>query len=365
MIVSIMPIIPDQPQHERTLTARGAVRATVRDVAEKAGVSVATVDRVLNRRAPVSSGTARRVLDAAQTLGFHASALLQKRVAERQTERQLGFLLQRKSEKFYESLALELTRATRDVTGTLGRATVHYLDDLTPARVAAAITDLGRRCDALAIVAADHPRITEAVELVGARAVPVFTLLSDVSAPARLGFIGIDHRKAGRTAAWTVTRLAGAPGRVGIIVGSHRYLGQELCEMSFRSYCREHAPAFELLESRISFENAGFAQEATINLLRRAPDLVGLYVAGGGMEGVIAALRESEVGGRVVTVCNELIPETRAALIDGIVDLVIATPIRALADRTVSAMIEALTGQGDDVPPQTLLPFEIYISENI
>ena len=177
-----MPIIPTSPPHERTLKPRGLARPTVSDVAKKAEVSVATVDRVLNRRAPVSSETARRVLDAAQALGFHASALLQKRVAERQVERRLGFLLQRKSEKFYETLGLELTRATRDATGIAGRATVHYLDDLAPARVAAAIADLGKTCDALAIVAADHPRITEAVESVEARAVPVFTLLSDISA---------------------------------------------------------------------------------------------------------------------------------------------------------------------------------------
>ncbi len=359
-----MPIIPNPPPHERTLKPRGVVRPTVIDVAKKAGVSVATVDRVLNRRAPVSSETARRVLDAAQALGFHASALLQKRVAERLVERRLGFLLQRKSEKFYETFGLELTRATREATGIAGRATVRYLDDLAPACVAAAIMDLGKTCDALAIVAADHPRITEAVEFVGARAVPVFTLLSDVSAPARQGFIGIDHRKAGRTAAWTVTRLARVPGRVGIMVGSHRYLGQELCEMSFRSYCREHAPAFELLESRISFENAGFAYEATIDLLRRAPDLVGLYMAGGGVEGVIAALRDRETVGRIITVCNELIPDTRAALIDGIVDLVIVTPIRALADRTVAAMTNAMAGGGEDVSSH-ILPFEIYISENI
>ena len=359
-----MPIIRTPPPHERTLKAHGVVRPTVSDVAKKAGVSVATVDRVLNRRAPVKGETARRVLDAAQALGFHASALLQKRLAERQVDRRFGFLLQRKSETFYETLGLELTRATRDATGIAGRATVHYLDDLAPARVAAAIADLGKSCDALAIVAADHPRITEAVESVVARAVPVFTLLSDISAAARHGFIGIDHRKAGRTAAWTVTRLAGAPGRVGIMVGSHRYLGQELCEMSFRSYCREHAPAFELLESRISFENAGFAYEATIDMLRRAPDLVGLYVAGGGMEGVIAALRDRETEGHLVTVCNELIPETRAALIDGIVDLVIATPIRALADRTVAAIASSMAGSGEDVPFQPL-PFDIYISENI
>ncbi len=94
-------------------------------------------------------------------------------------------------------------------------------------------------------------------------------------------------------------------------------LGHELCEMSFRSYCREHAPDFKLLESRISFESIGFAQEATIDLLHRAPHLVGLYVAGGGMEGVIAALRDRGAGDHITTVCNELIPQTRTALIEG------------------------------------------------
>ena len=69
MIVSIMPIIRTPPPHERTLKAHGVVRPTVSDVAKKAGVSVATVDRVLNRRAPVKGETARRVLDAAQALG--------------------------------------------------------------------------------------------------------------------------------------------------------------------------------------------------------------------------------------------------------------------------------------------------------
>ncbi len=337
----------------------------MRDVAARAGVSVATVDRVLNRRAPVSGDAARRVLDAAQALGFHASALLRRRVAERAEERRLGFLLQRRGDSFYDALGAELLRAARAAEGFVGRPTVQHLDDLAPAHVAAAIEELGRRCDAIALVAADHPRVTEAVGRVRARHVPVYTLLSDISAPDRLGHIGIDHRKAGRTAAWAVTRLARAPGPVGIMLGSHRYLGHELSETSFRSYCREHAPAFPLLEAGVSFEDPGFAHEATMELLRRAPDLVGLYVAGGGQDGVIAALREEGAADRVVLVCNELVPATRAALIDGVVDLVIGTPLRALAERTVAIMGAALARGSADGPSETLVPFDLFVSENI
>ena len=349
----------------------GLDRPTVRDVAARAGVSVATVDRVLNRRAPVKEVTARRVLDAAQAIGFHASALMQRRIEERREERTLGFLLQRQSEAFYQHLGSALARATRDAATIRGRPIVEHLDDLTPARVAERLRQLTERSDAVAIVAADHPKITEAVEASQERGVPVFALLSDISAPGRRGFLGIDHRRAGRTAGWAVTRLAGGTGtpdraaKVGILIGTHRYLGQELCEISFRSYMREHAPEVRVLDALMSLEHSHFAQETTLDLLRREPDLVGLYVAGGGMEGVIGALREHGGHENLVVVCNELIPETRAALLDGVVDLVIATPVELLADRAIDAMVAAIEGRTADIPLQTHLPFELFIAENI
>ncbi|MDZ7393887.1 MAG: LacI family DNA-binding transcriptional regulator, partial [candidate division KSB1 bacterium] len=45
-------------------------RATIRTVAARAGVSAATVSRVLNESAPVSPETRERVLRAARELDF-------------------------------------------------------------------------------------------------------------------------------------------------------------------------------------------------------------------------------------------------------------------------------------------------------
>ena len=47
-----------------------AGRAGMRDVAQRAGVGIATVGRVLNERGHVSPATAKRVLDAARELGL-------------------------------------------------------------------------------------------------------------------------------------------------------------------------------------------------------------------------------------------------------------------------------------------------------
>ena len=341
---------------------RSPTRPTMGDVAKQAQVGIATVDRVLNRRAPVKAETARRVLDAAEAIGFHAAPLLKKRVDDAGQERTFAFLLQKGGQSFYQALAHALTHATRQAESIRGKAVVRFLEDLTPTHVARALDELAAHADALAIVAADHPQVSAAIERAAGRGRPIFTLLSDLSSPARAGFIGIDHRKAGRSAAWAVSRLSARPGAVAIFVGSHRYLGHELSEISFRSYLREHATGFSSLEAVTSFEDAQFAQEATRDLLRRCPDLVGLYVAGGGIEGVIEALRESGDQSRPVVVCNELMPETRTAMIDGIVDLVISTPIDALARVTVASMIAALKGQPAGT---TLLPFDLFIPENI
>jgi len=339
-------------------------RPTLNDVAKAAGVGIATVDRVLNKRAPVSRETAERVYLAAERVGYHATSLIRQRLDETAEPRTLGFLIQRRTEHFYSGLGTELVAATRATTLISGRPLVEYLEDISPQNVANRLMALSRRVDSLAVVAADHPLISESISQISLSGKPVISLLSDLTAAQRAGFVGIDHRKAGRTAAWAISRLAKQPGKIGIFIGSHRYLGQESAEMSFRSYFRENAPEFILLEPVTSFEKSQFAYEGMQDLLRRHPDLAAVYVAGGGMEGVIEALRESGRGREIVAVCNELIPETRSALIDGIIDMVIATPVTKLAEKAVDAMVRAM-GHTSDGQIRCILPFELFIAENI
>jgi LacI family transcriptional regulator len=64
-------------------------------------------------------------------------------------------------------------------------------------------------------------------------------------------------------------------------------------------------------------------------------------------------------------VCNELIAATRAALIEGVVDMVLGTPIAALSARIVAVMARACEGVSLEGMEQILLPADIYIRENI
>lgn len=349
---------------ESSFTEVPVRRPTMKDLAKAAGVGVSTVDRVLSGRHPVRRETAERVLAAAERIGFHGVGAIRHRIGADRPARTLGFVLQQRSTPLYARLGEILSEAVAAEPSIAGRARVEHLEDLSPESVAERIAKVSAACDAVAVVAADHPRVAEAIDRARERGVSVFALISDLSAASLTGYVGLDNWKVGRTAAWAVSRLCKHPGRVGIFVGSHRYRCQETCEISFRSYFREHAPDFQLLEARPSLEDPRLAYESTLDLLKQDGDLVAAFVAGGGVEGVIRALRDEGVAERLVTVGLDLTEVTRSALIDGVLTLVLSHPLQAMAAALVQAMAQAIEGGGPE-PARRMLPFEVYTPENV
>ncbi len=340
-------------------------RPTISDLAKASGVSVATIDRVLNGRLPVREQTARRVYEAAQEIGYHAVGLLRQRVFEDVPRYQLAFLLQKPTQSFYQAFAKEIEAAAAAMTAAKLQVQIDYPAVSTPSAIAEKMRALAARNQAVAVVAPDYPAVEAIVDELKEKKIPVFSVLSDFAAGVREGYLGLDNRKVGRSAAWTIARTARKPGKVACFVGSHRFHGHELREVGFRSYFRENAPEFEVLETLINFDAVDVTHEATLDLLQKHPDLIGLYVAGGGMEGAIAALREENRAGDVTLIVNELVPESKGALMDGTVAMAICTPLPLLCRELITQMVSSVEGSAQTTARQTFFPFEIYISENI
>ena len=241
---------------------------------------------------------------------------------------------------------------------------IEFLDTQVPAENARRLSDLAQRCRAIAMTSIDHPVVNAVVGDLKAKGVPVFSLLSDFAAGVREGYFGTNNRKVGRSAAWIISRTARL-GKIAIFVGSHRFHGHELREIGFRGYFRENAPQFELLDTLVNLETRSIAYEATLDLLHRHRDLTGLYLAGGGMEGAIAALREEGGHRGIVAICNELIAETRSALAENIITAAIATPLAQLSRELIVQMVNTIENGPAEIPGQTFVPFDLYIPENI
>ena len=340
-------------------------RQTIRDLATEAGVSVSTVNRVLAGDSNVRASTKQRVETAARSINFYGLGTIESSVAASRPKHKFGFVLHQSSRMFYRNLATALHQAAERVTDRDIEAIVEFADDLAPQAIASRMLMLADRCDAVGVVAAVHPLISETVKTIHARGIPVFALISNLSATGSIPYVGLDNWKAGRTFGWAFANILKQPGKIATLVGNHRYRCQEMNESGFRSYFREHAPEFVLLDPLSTFETSAIAQEMTEKLLREHPDLAGLLIAGGGISGVITALRDTGMSGKIMTAGFELMDTTKSALLDGTLKLVLSHPLERLADTTIREMIRASAAKSDFGQFTSILPFDIYTRENI
>lgn len=340
-------------------------RPTIRDLAEAAGVSVATVNRVLAGKGNVRQATMQRVREMAEEIGFYGMGAIQSRIAAARPKYRLGFLLHQPWRAFYQNVARTIRAAAERASQYKIEVQVEFVDDLSPQNIASRMLALGEGCQAIGVVAAVHPLVTQAVESLQGSGITVFALISQLAASGQVHYVGLDNWKVGRTAAWAIANICKSPGELGILVGNHRYRCQEMNESGFRSFFREHAREFTLLEPLSTFESSAVAQEMTEKLLGEHPDLAGLYVAGGGISGALAALRANRKAGQLMVVGYELMDSTRKGLIDGYLTFVISHPLDRLADEAIAGMVRAVQSGNESGNFTRILPFEIYTRENI
>ncbi|WP_380178757.1 LacI family DNA-binding transcriptional regulator [Kalamiella sp. sgz302252] len=336
---------------------------TMQDIAREAGVGVATVDRVINRRASVKPATELRVLNAAKKLGFVSDKLAAYPATVRLCR--VGFILLDTGAEFYRQLSEQLRIQAGLATGLTLTTEFVWLNVNATQAIAEAILTLGKRAEAIGIVAIDNPLVNQAIDRVKEQGVRVYTLFSELTASGCAGYIGLDNRKAGRTAAWMIARLSPRPGKIGILLGDHRFLCQEISEISFRSWFREKAAGFDILEPLRSYEDDAVAEQATRKLLQETPDLVALYVPSGGVEGVVQALLEAKRlhDRRLTVVCHGPIVSARRALIEEVVDLFIWHPMAVLAEGILKAIVEDVQSEARG-NQQRYLSFELMTVEN-
>jgi len=340
-----------------------ANRPTIKDVAREAGVSAATVDRALNGRSVVRSDTMQKIAEAAHRIGYHGHNLIHDKLTRSVPEMRLGVILLKKTQEFYRNFALQIEREVAARTDYRISLDIRFSSSQSPNEFAELLTDLGKTCDAIACTAVNDKRLDPVVQELKDRNVKVFSVLNDFAQGIREGYVGVNNMKVGRIAAWMMTKAIHEPGKLAVFVGGNRWHGHDLREVGFRSLIREVDLGFTVLDTLVNLEVRQVTYEATLDLLQRCPDLKGIYIAGGGMEGAIAALREAHDRPQVALVVNELTAESRGALVDGYCEMAISTPLPDLCRSLIDLMLQSKTTSDDSLAGQVFLEPKIILPE--
>lgn len=342
-------------------------RATIADVAQEAGVSVSTVNRILSGGGGVRHATIQSVQEAAERVGYYGVGAIAARKNESLPRYRLGFLLQQSTRAVYRLVAEKINEAVAQRREERIDAVIEFVDQLVPDNIAARLKALGESCNAVAVIAADHPVIGQTIQQLHGQGKPVVAYITDQSARERAAYVGTDNWRLGRTAAWLISQMTQGPGRVAVFMGHHRYQCQDVSDASFRSYIREHAPRLSVDDSRPTREDPREAYRMVTELLQTTDDLVGILIVGGGISGVLQALREAPEDKRrsIKLVCRDMGPETRKGLSEGLITAALCHPLEKTSSVLVQTMIDAIRHGDAGTTLQRTIAFEIITPENV
>ncbi|WP_062210678.1 LacI family DNA-binding transcriptional regulator [Aureimonas sp. AU12] len=335
--------------------------ATLRDVAREAGVSLATADRVVNRRPGVRAATIARVEAAVESLRFErhpGAAELARRVRFK-----VSAVLPRGTNPFMARLAEELRQAARTLGARRIDLALIEADGFRPDRLAAAIARAAAAGDAVIAVGLDDPGVLAAIDAAQACGVPVVTLVSDVPGSARHRYVGIDNRAAGRVAGALAGRFLGAaPRSVAVLLGARALRDHRDRLDGFAEALTERFPHLAISGIVEGQDDADAAHAAISALFASGAAPAAVYSAGAGNAGLVQALRDA--GSTALVIAHELTAETRPLLEDGALDALIVQDPGHEARSAVRVVLAALNGTGVD-EDQERIRIEILLKDNL
>lgn len=338
-------------------------KPTVHDIAKEAGVSLATVDRVLNARPGVRDKTIARVQGAIDRLGYVRDTTAANLARQRQYR--FAYLLPEGPSQFASGLKAALEEAnTAQITDRVV-LTVLSVPVNDPNRVVKAIRSLDpAHFDGIAMMVPETPQVRDAVGRLKDAGLAVVAMVSDLPNSKRDFFVGINNVSAGRTAASLLGRFAKAPGEVLVVTNSLRSRDSLERRLGFDSVISATYQHLTVLPTIESFDNHERIEHLVALSLARRPNLRAVYSMGAGNAAVLNAVRRSGRARDLTVLAHELTRATRDGLMDHTLDAVITQNVGHL----VRSSIRVLRTLVDGLPiyeEQERVRIEIVLKENL
>ena len=318
------------------------MRATIKIIAEQAGVSIGTVDRVLHNRPYVKPEVRERVLHVMEELDYHPNRMASA-LALSGTSRHFAVVQPVWEGYVGDAIAAGVTKFREERRDYNLSVTVRTYSQGRTAECLRHLEELeAEGVQGIALCASDCPAIRRKLTELAHRRIPVVTFNSDIAGAERLCFVGEDAHRAGRVAGGLASKFLQPGDRVLLVYAGPEYAGHKgradgfldrLRELGFPQSGVRIAATHETYEETLAAVSAALAEE---------PQLRCIYMANQSVLACAEALRQAGLAGRIRLLAHDNSPEIRALLQEGVLDFTIDQNLSYQTRKALSVLFDAV-----------------------
>lgn len=196
---------------------------TIKEIADLAGVSRGTVDRVLNNRGAVNPKTAEKIMKIAQAMNYRPNRV-GLALATQKKKYKIGVILFSEHNPFFDEVMAGVQSKTEELQDFGFTILTRRVEFDLHAQLAAIDSLMEAGIHGLMLAPYNHPLIQQKIDELAGQQIPVVTVNTDIEGSRRIAYVGSDYFRGGCIAAGLFHLMTAGNIELGIITGSSNVL---------------------------------------------------------------------------------------------------------------------------------------------
>lgn len=263
--------------------------ATIKDIAQAAGVSRGTVDRVLHNRGHVDSAVAERIFNIAKELSYRPNRAGQA-LANMGRKRRIGIVMPSLSNPFFLDIKNGMEKSGEENEMAL---TFFHYSGYGEKECLGALKEAIENSDSLLLTLPDYRSVVEEAE---ASSLPFASINTGLSSSSSLFYSGPDYRQKGRINAGLLSLMCSSfTPRVLFLRGNSQMKGHMEILEGFKSAMDERGTRYSLAMDIDTEDDDAICFKATRSALEKDKEINTVFISTAGFKGAMDAIGDRKL----------------------------------------------------------------------